>query len=152
MDHSGTTPNPPNATEASTAREAGKRLAAHVEAARDLEIRVVVDGRTKDAVALTPAVARLLVEILNATGEGNAVSVIPVHAELTTQQAADLLNVSRPFLIQLLLDRKLPYRTVGTHRRIRYRDLVDFKNRIDAERNLALDELAAETEALGIRY
>jgi excisionase family DNA binding protein len=81
---------------------------------------------------------------------GNAVTLIPVHSELTTQEAADILNISRPFLIQLLEEGKIVYRKVGTHRRVRLEALMSYKRAADAERRAALAELAAHDQEIGI--
>lgn len=91
---------------------------------------------------------RLLLEVLTEIGQGNAVSIIPIHADLTTQEAADVLNVSRPFLVQLLEKGDMPFHKIGTHRRVRYQDVISYKKRVDTERRKALDELAAEAQVL----
>ena len=78
---------------------------------------------------------------------GNGVSVIPLHAELTTVEAAQLLNVSRPFLIKQLEAGVLPHHMVGTHRRLRLADVLAYRDQLDERANEALDAMAAEAEA-----
>ena len=77
---------------------------------------------------------------------------MPIHAELTTQQAASILGVSRPFLIKQMKEKLIPYRRIGTHRRVRFQDLMDYKNRIDADRAKVLEQLAAQAQELNMGY
>ena len=110
--------------------------------------RLVDDGGTPVAVPAEIAAAlRIIVEHLTA---GNGVSVVPIHAELTTVEAAELLNVSRPHLIKLLDANALPFRMVGTHRRIRLVDVLAYRDHQDVESQHALDELTRQAEELGL--
>lgn len=94
------------------------------------------------AVQLPPAVTRLVIELLRSIGKGEAVALVPFGEELSTQEAADLLKVSRPFLVKLIESGEIPYHKVGTHRRIQAEDLFAFKRRRDRERDDALGKLA----------
>lgn len=101
-------------------------------------------------IRLPHSVLKVLVGVVHEMARGNAVKVMPIHAELTTQQAAELLNVSRPFLVSLLEQGEMKYRKVGTHRRVLLEDLLVYKDRRDRERLSALDELTKEDQRLGL--
>ncbi len=81
--------------------------------------------------------------------QGAAIGLVPLHKELTTQQAADLLNVSRPFLVKLLDEGAIPYTRPGKHRRVRFSDVMEYKHRRDTERKAFLHRLIALGEELG---
>jgi excisionase family DNA binding protein len=116
-------------------------------------VRICPDDAGAETPIVVPAEAfRLFVEILAELANGNAVTVAPVHAELTTQQAADLLNVSRPYLIGLLEDGHIPFRRVGNRRKVLLADVLDYKRRDDRDRDEILRELTAEAEEHGLGY
>jgi excisionase family DNA binding protein len=144
----------PSARATEEAKVALRELAAlprRKVASRTVEVRS--DGEGKPVSVTVPREAfELFLEVLGQMANGNAVTIVPVHAELTTQQAADLLNVSRPFLIGLLDEGKIPFRLVGTHRRVKVADLVAYKQKDDAGRQAVLDELTAEAEKHGLGY
>lgn len=108
--------------------------------------------KTKTAIKVPFSVFRMLLTILTQMSEGNAVVIMPVHHELTTQEAAEILNVSRPFLIQLLESGKIPFRKVGTRRKILFKDLMTFKKKDDNERSKILDQLSEEAQKLDMGY
>lgn len=99
---------------------------------------------------LPPVVSRLLVDILKETEIGNAVALVPVEAEITTQQAADLLNVSRPFVVGLIEKGTLAGRAVGKHRRLSLRDVLAYKAAQFTKREQALDQIVALDQELGL--
>ena len=143
----------PTAEEVAIARDSGPALSAHLQTrAQTQQIEIFDDKGVSHAVRLPVSALRLLVDVLTEIGQGNAVSIIPIHAELTTQEAADVLNVSRPFLVQLLEKGDIAFHKIGTHRRVRYQDVISYKKRIDTERRKALEELAAEAQELGMGY
>ncbi len=146
-------PELPSATEATLARESSRLLSFYLSTKEEAQsIRVIDQTGEHEPVKIPTAAYRLLIDILSEMAMGNAVSLIPVHAELTTQEAADILTVSRPFLVKLLDENAIPFHKVGTHRRVRYRDLLDYKSKIDQERNKALDELTAQAQELNMGY
>jgi excisionase family DNA binding protein len=116
-----------------------------------VQVRSDAEGRPVSATVPRQAF-ELFLEILGQMANGNAVTIVSIHAELTTQQAADLLNVSRPFLVALLEEGKIPFRMVGSHRRVKAADLVAYQRRDEAERKKVLDELTAEAEKHGLGY
>jgi len=105
-------------------------------------------GDNDDALIIPRATAILFTQILGELAQGRGVRIIPRDAELTTQQAADALNVSRPYLIGLLESGRIPFRRVGRHRRITFDALMEYKRHDDLERRTAADELAQITEEL----
>jgi excisionase family DNA binding protein len=142
---------PPSEEDIELARRSGQRLAPLARRDRPLTLRVC-DSDHKDTIELPPGAVKLLMAILEDMASGHAVTIVPVNAELTTQQAANFLNVSRPFLIKLLEDKKLPFRRVGTHRKVRFDDVLRYKEDIDRKRRAVLDELAAEAQNLKLGY
>jgi excisionase family DNA binding protein len=112
---------------------------------------VRIEGRAEPIEIPAPAV-RMLVDLLVEMAAGNAVTLIPVHAELTTQQAAEILGVSRPFVVSQLEAGQLKFHKVGTHRRIHFLDIMAYKQRMTSERKKALDELADQAQALDSEY
>ena len=142
---------PPSLQEAALARASGQRLSRLVGRNQPLTIRVM-EAEREQPLDLPAGAVALLMDILEAMAAGRGVTVIPENAELTTVQAADILNVSRPFLIRLLETGAIPHRKVGKHRRIRMEDVIGYKQRIDAEREAVLDRLTAEAQELDMGY
>src|SRR2546428_183555 len=136
--------------EAILAKETSRVLAARMRKDEPLRLRILDDPSPEGTFNLPASALRLLVRILEEIARGNAVTLIPVHAELTTQEAADMLNISRPSLIQLLDEGKIEFRRIGTHRRVRFEALMEYKRQADADRRKVLAQLAAYDQELGI--
>jgi excisionase family DNA binding protein len=118
--------------------------------AKTAELRVQLDSG--EVLLLPRSVNTLLYNLLTEMAQGNAVTLIPVHAELTTQEAADYLNVSRPYLIGLLNQAKIPHHMTGTHRRVKFSDLQAYRQATEDQRQKTMQELAAQAQALGMGY
>ena len=142
-------PTLPSEAEAMLAKATSRVLAGRVKSRKPLRLRML-DDPGKGTVEIPASAVKMLQHILEEMARGNAVTLIPVHAELTTQEAADMLRISRPSLIQLLDEGKIEFRRVGTHRRVRLDGLLAYKRRADADRRAALAELAAYDQELGI--
>jgi excisionase family DNA binding protein len=122
------------------------------DSGRPVRIQVETEGAPAESIAIPSSALRLLKDLLAQMSQGHAVTVIPVDAELTAHQAADLLNVSPPFLMEQLEQGLIPYREVGTERRVLLKDLIAYKESIDRKRLEALDELAAQAQQLDMGY
>ena len=131
------------------AQEAVRALASALRSAQGQTVRVAAGGETRQVVVPRHAF-ELFLDVLGQMANGNAVTLVPVHAELTTQQAAELLNVSRPHVIKLLEAGELPFHKVGTHRRISAADLFAFRRKRAAQADEAMAELARLFQELGL--
>lgn len=136
---------------AEEAREALQSLSELVRSRpfEDVQLRARHD-RDSVEVRVPHTAYRLFLELLAQLANGNAVTIVPIHAELTTQEAAAMLNVSRPFLVGLLEAGAIPFRRVGTHRRILARDLFKYKGEQDARSEAALRELGQLSQDMGL--
>lgn len=144
---------PPDKREVQLAMQGQRTLATHLATRPETQHIQIVDERNRThRVELPTSVLRLLVEILGELADGNAVRVVPVHAELTTQEAADLLNVSRPHLVKLLESGELVFHRTGKHRRVRLADVMKFREARDIVNEGIMDESAAQTLQSGTKY
>ncbi|MBX9626147.1 MAG: helix-turn-helix domain-containing protein [Gemmataceae bacterium] len=142
----------PTEDESRVAVESSRALAAHLGGPGASLTLAVKNGKGMEDLVLPAPAVRLLLNVLTELGQGNAVALDTVHPELTTQQAADLLNVSRPYLVKLLDEGVIPSWKIGTHRRVLREDVLKYKADIDAKRLQALEELAAQAQELNMGY
>lgn len=139
----------PSEQDAALARTSSRLLAACIGQGPTARLRVI-DG--SEEIEVPVGALRMLVDILANMAEGNAISLVPIHAELTTQQAADFLGVSRPHLVGLVDKGEIPHHKVGTHRRIYFRDLLEYRKQRMGQSRAALDALAEQAQGLGMGY
>lgn len=142
----------PTKQETTLAEKSSRKLADYVQSTKEPTFQIVDSKGKKTKISFPVSALRLLIDILVQMAEGNAVTLLPIHAELTTQEAADLLNVSRPYLVKLLDSKKIPCRKVGTRRRVLAEDILKYKENIDNERLKTLEKLTKEAQDLDMGY
>jgi excisionase family DNA binding protein len=141
----------PTPEEMEEAKTSSRTLAKYAGADR---VHMTMRGSNgeSDELVLPGHVLQMLLTVLSEMSQGNAISLIPRHQELGTQEAASILNVSRPFLVGLLENAEIPHHKVGSHRRVRLEDVLAYKERIDEQRLDALDRLTAISQDEGMGY
>lgn len=145
------TPVAPDETEALLAQETSQLLIDMLDEETEYRFQFLQDNEPSQSFAIPASAMQLLIQVLTEMGQGNAVALTPVQTEITTQKAADILNISRPYLVQLLEDGEIPFRKVGTRRRVRLQDVMTYKHMIDARRLETLNELTAYDQVLGLQ-
>ena len=143
-------PIQPDESDISAAVEALPHVKDYLATHADTVIRLAVADDPEGTLVVPRVAVELLARVLAHMAAGEGVSVVPAHAELTTQQAAELLNVSRPFLIGLLGTGEIDYRKVGKHRRIKAQSLMAYMARDDQQRRRAADELTRLNQEMGL--
>lgn len=132
----------PSSDEIESANELRKILAGHMRDNEPTRLKVAFSAEERAELILMPALARSFMELLRHVASGRAVTIVPTDEMLTTQQSADILNVSRPHLVKLLEQGAIAFTIVGRHRRVRAQDVFTYRKGRDAERAAALSELA----------
>jgi excisionase family DNA binding protein len=141
----------PTAQDASLARVSGESLSRFARRQQPLSLKVKEAGQ-EQPIELPAGAVAVLMEVLEAMAAGRGVTIIPESTELTTVEAARILNVSRPYLIKLLEEKLIPHRLVGKHRRILIDDVMAYKERIDAAREDVLAQLTVEAQENDMGY
>lgn len=143
----------PSDKESALAAKSSRILSKYIKTTKTPTLQLISKNKKiKTTVVLPTQALELLIGILKQMEQGNAISLIPIHSELSTQEAADLLNVSRPYLINLLKEEKIPYHKIGTKRRILAEDILKYKTAIDKKRLKTLDALAKQSQELDMGY
>ena len=143
----------PSAEEAALAKLCSQELAAILETRQEVQTLSVQDKSGEvHSVNMPVSALRLLVDVLTELGEGNTVKLVPIHTELTTQEAADLLNVSRPTLIKLLDEGDIPFHRSGNRRKVRFADLRQYQETLEQNRLNTLEDLSDLDQELGLGY
>lgn len=143
----------PSAEEIALAKLSSQELSAVLETSGDVQSFNVVGKDGENHQLHIPANAvKLMIEVLTQLGQGNSVNITPIHAELTTQEAADMLNMSRPSLIKLLDSGELPHTRTGNRRKVAFVDVMRYKRDIDEKRLAALSELSVLDQELNLGY
>lgn len=141
----------PTPQDATLARVSGQSLSRFARRQKPLSVKVKEAGQ-EQPIELPAGAVAVLMEVLEAMAAGRGVTIIPENAELTTVEAASILNVSRPYLVKLLEEKAIPHRLVGKHRRVLIDDVMAYKERIDAAREDVLAQLTADAQENAMGY
>lgn len=139
----------PTVDEIASAKAYSRELAKYADKDR-VRMKLSADGLCSNDIVLPGSLVDLMLRVATEVSRGNGVSILPIHSELTTQDAANILNVSRPFLVGLLDDGSIPHHKTGTHRRVLAKDVLEFKERKRLAREEALDKLAELSDEIGL--
>lgn len=139
----------PTAKDATLARVSGQRLSRYARQRKPLSLKI---KEAEQPLELPAEAVAVLMDVLEAMAAGRGVTIIPENAELTTVEAAGILNVSRPYFIKLLDEKVIPHRLVGKHRRVLIEDVLAYKERIDAAREDVLAQLTADAQENDMGY
>jgi excisionase family DNA binding protein len=135
------------------AAQTRRQLAGFLSTKQETQRVDIVDQQDRIHTVQLPTLAlQLLDDILSELALGNAVRIVPIHAELTSQEAADLLNVSRPYLVRLLDEGVIPHTKINRHRRVRFVDLMAYKKQQDATSHDAMKQLSGLSQELGMEH
>lgn len=137
----------PTEEEIASAKAYSRELARYADKDR-VHVKLGADGHSSDDLVLPGHLVELMLRVATEVSMGHGVNILPIHSELTTQQAANLLNISRPYLVSLLKDGTIPHRKVGSHRRVLAHDVLTFQQKQRQARAEALDEMAALSEEM----
>lgn len=141
-----------SAQELEMARVAQRCIMEALDRSKAVSIMLTSDGEGQPSVAVPPAALKLIGQLLGAMSEGRPVVLMPGKQELTTVEAANYLNVSRPFVIKEIEAGRLPHRMVGRHRRIAFEDLVTYERKMREKQRAALERMAENERELGLDY
>jgi excisionase family DNA binding protein len=143
----------PDLEQARQARDAARLFSGMTATTRGSQsLRLIPDDKVSQPVEVPEPAFRLFLEVLNQMAQGNAVTLVPTHHELSTQQAADLLRVSRPYFVKLLEAGAIPHHRVGSRRRVKFEHLMGYMEKVKGESREALEKLSAEAQELGMGY
>jgi excisionase family DNA binding protein len=138
--------------EVEMARAAQRCIMAALDHSRAAVITLTTDQGEQPSVELPPQALKFIGQLLGAMSEGRPITLMPANEELTTVEAAHFLNVSRPFVIKEMEEGRLPYRLVGTHRRVAFEDLLQYARKMRENQAAALDRMAQNARELGLDY
>ena len=141
----------PTSDEIDVAKQSSRTLAKYASVDR-VQMSITGSNGETDEFVLPGHVMQILLDVLSEMSNGNAISLIPHNQEISTQEAANILNVSRPYLVKLLENGEIPFHKVGTHRRVKLQDVISYKQRVDESRHSALDELTELSQSEGMGY